>query len=109
MDFREILNEELNVQFVNKELAGLEASKKQLDAVVQQNPLIGKQIAAPIAEIDKKITSLKYAVAEYVNKEKMQKKAGVGSQTQAQPTLPTPAAKPAPATPAAAPAVKPAQ
>lgn len=82
MKLADILKEELNTQFVNKELSGLESVKKQLDAVVAANPLLSKSLTQPVQEIDKKITSLKYAVAEYSKRKQMETKQGVGTQTQ---------------------------
>lgn len=104
MNIKDIVNEELNVQFVSKEIAGLETIKKQLDTVIQQNPLIAKAIAQPIGEIEKKLNGLKFAITEYSKKQKDAEKTGVGTQepvaavkppTVKPPTVPTTAAKPA--------------
>jgi hypothetical protein len=80
MDFKEILDEELNTQFVNKELMSLDTLKKQLDAKIAENPMVGKELGQTVMEIDKKITGLKYAIAEYSKRKQMEDKTGVGTQ-----------------------------
>ena len=80
MNIKDMIDEELNVQFVNKELAGMDAIKKQLDTVLQQNPLIAKAIAQPVSEIEKKINGLKFAIADYEKKKKGENQTGVGTQ-----------------------------
>ena len=101
MNFNDIIKEELNTKMVNQELAGLASIKKQIDNVITQNPILGKQLSGPVAEIDKKLNGLKFAVTEY-EKKKSSDKTGVGTQRAI-----TKPAEPAPVTQAStAPATK---
>jgi len=100
MTFNSIIEEELNTKMVNQELAGLASIKKQIDNVIAQNPILGKQLSGPVAEIDKKLNGLKFAVTEY-EKKKTTEKTGVGTQRAiSKPVEPTPVtqASTAPAT-----------
>ena len=80
----DVIKEELNVQFVNKEINDLEKATQQITQVANENPALGKEINNSIALINKKLNGLKYAVADYTKKEKMSKQSGVGTQTQVQ-------------------------
>jgi len=94
MNFNDIIKEELNTKMVNQELAGLASIKKQIDNVIAQNPILGKQLSGPVAEIDKKLNGLKYAVTEY-EKKKTDSKTGVGTQRAIQkPAQPSPVTPP---------------
>ena len=97
MIFDEIIKEELNTKMVNQDLAGLASIKKQIDGVIAQNPILGKQLSGPVAEIDKKLNGLKYAVTEY-QKNQSASKTGIGTEKTAAPVKPAPV-KTAPVTP----------
>ncbi len=85
MKTSDIIQEELNTQYVNKELASLDSIKKQLDAKIAANPMLSKELSGTVAEIDKKVKSLKYAIAEYSKNKAMESKTGVGTQAKIQP------------------------
>ena len=101
MNITDIIDEELNTKFVNKEIAGLESIKAQLADVSQKNPLVAQVIAKPVGEIEAKLNGLKFAIVDYEKKKKGEKQSGVGTQTPA-PTAKTaaPIAKPPAAIPA---------
>lgn len=81
MKLSDILDEELNVQYINKELSSLDSLKKQLDAKITANPMLAKELSQTAAEIDKKLNSLRYVMTDYQKKKAMEDKQGVGTQT----------------------------